>query len=480
MKKILSIFLMISMVFVNMMPVSAAGYKLNIEKESAEVKKLENQQGYISKKIVASDLENGEVTVELTVANSKSTSEEVSDVPEIMIVVDNSISMAFLMSNGVSRKTATMTALKQLVNSIYSAAPTAKVGLVRFAGKTSAANFTCDDYNIESVCGNGESTFYYKGNASSYLMQSLTDNKNEMLSAVNNLENLDTPWLYGTESSTDIASGIKTAYNAFSGKSKNKTIVLISDGLPNQYLDSSSGSEESKYSKTNSYIKSIAEQTNLITVLTGIVGSTDEDESEEDVIATFGTSQAPVADKYYNIGDASLNKTITEDILADIKEYIQSDIKNVTIKDYFPSDIKDNFEFSYVKKPTVGTLSAEMASDNTITYNTSELKGNESVVISYKLKLKDLNNSALLDKVISTNDKVVLTYTDAANVSHEVVLTSSPSVKLVKAEEPKKDAEETVENPPTGLYISVVALGLIGLGIVGITVLKNKNYFNKI
>ena len=119
MKKILSIFLMISVVFVNMMPVSAAGYKLNIEKESADIKYLENQQGYISKKIVASDLENGEVTVELTVANSKTSSEENSDIPEIMIVVDNSISMAFLMPNGDSRQTATMTAIKKLVNSIY-------------------------------------------------------------------------------------------------------------------------------------------------------------------------------------------------------------------------------------------------------------------------------------------------------------------------------------------------------------------------
>lgn len=479
MKKILSMFLMISVAFINMMPVSAASYKLNIEKEAADIKYLENQQGYISKKIVASDLENGEVTVELTVANSKTSSEENSDIPEIMIVVDNSVSMAFLMPNGEPRKTAIMKATKNLVSSIYATNSSAKVGLVRFAGKAGSGNYNCEvDYNLESYCGSGQSTFYYGGNASSYLMQKLTADKNTMITAINNLENLNTPWVYGTESGTDIAAGIKTAYNAFSGNSNNKTIIVITDGLPTHYLGSYDGDDE--FVNTNSYIKTIAKDTNLITVLTGVTEQDTGEGTAEDVIATFGTEESPAADKYYNISDATLNKTITEDILSDVKGYIQSDIKNVTIKDYFPSDIKDNFEFSYVKKPTVGTLSSEIASDNTITYTTSELKGNESVVISYKLKLKDLNNSTLLDKVISTNEKVVLTYVDGSNKDHEVTLTSSPSVKLVKIEEPKNDVEETVDNPPTGLYISMAALGLIGLGIVGISILKNKNYFNKI
>lgn len=389
-----------------------------------------------------------------------------------MIVIDNSISMSFLTANGNVRKTETLTAVKELVNSIYNENSSVKVGLVRFAGKTKAGNYRCSENVKEGYCQGGES-FYYPGNdVAAQLMQSLTQNKSDILNSIYDLENLDTPYKYGTESSTDIASGVELAYNSFSQTTNNKTIILVTDGVPTEYFGTTYTSLQ--YGKTNSYLKTIAANTNLITVLTGI---TDEDSVDEsDVISTFGTEENPVADKYYNISDTDLSKTITEDVLKDVKEYIQPNMSSITITDYFPSDITNNFEFSYVAKTSTGVISEKIEDDNTITYTLDELKGNESIKISYQLKLKNMDNPQLLNKVISTNEKVVLKYTDSNVVDHEVILESSPSIKLVKLQ----SVEETVANPPTGLYASVgVLVVAIIVGSI-LTISKKKNYFTKI
>ena len=486
-KKISLLFLVMSMFIINLQPVFASSYKLNIEKESADIKYLDDNQGYISKKIIDSDLENGEVTVELTVSNSKQASNDKTlDNPEIMIVLDNSISMSYLTPSGNIRKKEILNATRQLINSIYSANSSSKVGLVRFAAYRAGSNYSCDvdddgtidmDY-IEDVCSEGKTSFYYSQDNAAILMQALTTDKNSILQSVSNLENLKTPYIYGTEAGTDIAAGLQVAYNSFSGKSNNKTIILITDGVPTGYF----GSTESLYYKTNSYIKTIAEDSNLITILTGL--SESDDAGDDDTVkATFGTVENPSADKYYNISDTSLSKTITEDVLNDVKEYIQTNMTNVTITDYFPSDIKDNFEFSYVTKPTTGTITEKISDDNTITYTLNELKANESVTISYKLKLKENASTKILDKVINTNEKVVLNYTDSTSTEKEVILTSSPSIKLVKVDEPttpEENVEEVVENPPTGLYVSLSLLSILVIGIIGFIGLRRKNYFNKI
>lgn len=46
--------------------------------------------------------------------------------------------------------------------------------------------------------------------------------------------------------------------------------------------------------------------------------------------------------------------------------------------------------------------------------------------------------------------------------------------------EEKKDVEETVDNPPTGLYLSVGILVALIVGVIGCIVLKRRNYFSKI
>ena len=54
--------------------------------------------------------------------------------------------------------------------------------------------------------------------------------------------------------------------------------------------------------------------------------------------------------------------------------------------------------------------------------------------LEYTLKIKNINNSALLEKVISTNEKVEVEYKDAEETEKTVTLTSSPKIKLTQKE----------------------------------------------
>ena len=106
------------------------------------------------------------------------------------------------------------------------------------------------------------------------------------------------------------------------------------------------------------------------------------------------------------------------------------------ITDYFPTDITDNFEFSYVGKPSVGTASTGIdTKTNTIEWNIGTLKGDEVATLQYKLKIKDMKNQKLLNKTISTNEKVVLNYTDTDATDYTVTLSSSPKIQLFEVKD---------------------------------------------
>ena len=103
--------------------------------------------------------------------------------------------------------------------------------------------------------------------------------------------------------------------------------------------------------------------------------------------------------------------------------------------DYFPKDIIENFEFSYVDKPNIGSISNEISkNDNSIDWDIGTLKAGSVATVRYKLKIKDMKNKALLNKVLSTNEKVILTYSDNKNIGYNVVLDTSPKIQLAEIE----------------------------------------------
>lgn len=140
MKKTLIVSALIFSLISVMIPVYASNdVALNIVQKASETKYLENDQGYISKTIVDSDSEKGEITVEVKLSNT-SKDLETSTGTEIFLVVDNSGSMGYTTSTGEIRRNVVTKSIKNLTDSIYKNSSNVKVGLVRFAGNTSSTH----------------------------------------------------------------------------------------------------------------------------------------------------------------------------------------------------------------------------------------------------------------------------------------------------------------------------------------------------
>ena len=138
MKKLVSVVMLLVVSFVPFNVLAEVSRELQIVNSSSETKYFENDQGYITKKIVASDPKNSEVTIELEVTNKSSNVESqviVKENSEIVIVLDESGSMSTTIDyeNDLSRFDVVTNAAKELVNNILSNSTTAKIGTISFA-----------------------------------------------------------------------------------------------------------------------------------------------------------------------------------------------------------------------------------------------------------------------------------------------------------------------------------------------------------
>lgn len=475
--KVLIITLVVCMFSVNTVSVFASSsYQLNIVKDSAETKYLENDQGYISKKIISSDSKNGEVTVELTVSNTSENDASIKyDNTEVWIIIPEEVEFSTTIATKIEY-------IKQMASKILSESDNVKIGIIGVTGPTTnGTNGTATDAEYVSE---------------------LTDDYATLINNLNNMNSEKVSYNFNHQ------AALRLANTSFS-ENVNKVVITLVDGITQTGIGIdnviSGGTSAAKADLNAKAIAIQGEINTLKSIGANLIvlrseyenyiytyGSSITIDANEYIDLMYGTVDNPFCGKIYEVTDENLENIITENIYMYIYSMIQNSIKNVTITDYFPDDITDNFEFSYVTKPANGTISSNIT-DNKIEYSLDELAGNESVTISYKLKLKNMANIKLLDKVINTNEKVVLTYTDSSNKNYEVTLTSSPSIKLEKADEKadekvdekgetkeETNVETTVENPSTGLYIS---LGIVGLAVcsgIFYIVYRKKNYFKRI
>ena len=144
----------------------------------------------------------------------------------------------------------------------------------------------------------------------------------------------------------------------------------------------------------------------------------------------FGTSEEPTVGKFYYIPDTQIEKTVCETILEDMAPGNDSTLTNLKIYDYFPQEIVDNFNFSYVSRPTKGTISEDIdLQNNMIVWSIDKLEPGESATVSYKLTLKENVNDNVINKILNTNTKVDITADELENVISSDV---SPKIRLIK------------------------------------------------
>lgn len=404
-----------------------------------------NDYSSLEKKIISSDLENHQVTLQLEITND---SEVIVPTGELMLVIDSSDSMDTIVDGTTTRKDLVLNSANKLVESLLKVSPSLKIGVVTFSTGTETDEdtgylITGTEADAQKVCD-------------------LTDDLSTLTNSISSIE--------GTGSYTNLDAGLQLAKKSFSNEDNNKYMVVLTDGLPNlavgyNDLVSFDGLTD-VLTQTKATLKSL-NGINVITMLTGIDNEEAIFRQEGDksytygqvISETFGSEEHPNIGKFYNISDEEIEQTITNDIYTDLVPIVNS-LKNITVVDYFPQYIVDNFEMTYVEGIDTSNVSAEIDKEtNSITWNLAELSAGQSAKIQYNLTLKEEFDETIINQILDTNEKVEVNYTDFDNTVKTEESDVTPKIKLTTPTEDNTIAEDDL--PKTGSPL--IVLGFICL-----------------
>lgn len=412
-----------------------------------------NEDCFLEKKIVSSNLEKHQVTLQLKITNS---SKVIIPTGELMLVIDSSQSMDEIVEGDITRKDLVLNSATSLVKSLLQTNPTSlKIGVVTFSTSSEKNEdgflITGTEADAQKVCG-------------------FTNDISVLTEKISAIE--------GTGPFTNLDAGLQLAYNQFSPDAKNRYMLILTDGLPNlavgyNDLVSYEGLTD-VINQTKSTLTSLS-NTNVITILTGVkkeVGNlasngTDFYTYGRVIESVFGTEECPTVGTFYNINDSEIEQTITDTVYHDLLP-IKSSLKNFSIVDYIPQYIADNFDVS-LNKDSV-ELSAVISADNkTVTWNIDELSPGESKILKIDLTLKDNFNEQIIDKVLNTNEKVDVIYKDFDGTDKSKTSYVSPKIKLIAVRQPEPPKDITIAPnpiPDAGIsYWAVAFVILIGLAL---------------
>ena len=386
------------------------------------------------KRLIEKNLNDKEVTLQLQVTNEEASLQPTG---EVMLVIDNSMSMEEIVEGTTTREDLVIESANTLVNTILTGNDHLKVGIVSFSTNANVSlEGTIDDANLVS---------------------DLSSDPQALTSAISNIQY--------TGPRTDLEAGLSLASQYFTEEDNNKYIIVLTDGIPNVALDyDGMYYSDDVISKTRSQLISLATSGyDIITMLTGITETDDvpatrqDDKTYGDIIEEiFGTEETPTAGKFYYVQDSEIEQTITNDIYNDLLP-IEQVITDIVVTDYFPQEIIDNFEFAYVAQPNIGTISANVDTEtNSITWTISELQPGETATVQYTLSLKRDFDSSIVGKILDTNERVDLSYTDFNGKTAEDTSDVTPKLRLT---------EPPVKLPAAGTPI-MIALFVVVVGVI--------------
>lgn len=447
-----SVFITLFLILILITNISLASYETVtmtvVEEPVCTIEIGENSK--FEKKLIEKNLNNKEVTLQLQVTNEETSLQPTG---EIMLVIDNSKSMEDTVDGSTTRQDLVIESAKTLVNTILNGNENLKVGVVSFS--------TNEDVSKEGTIEDAN------------LVSDLSSNSEALISAISNIQY--------TGPRTNLESGLSLASQYFTEDVNNKYIIVLTDGVPNVALNYDGVYySDDVIAKTKAQLQALdTAGYNVITMLTGIsdadsIPATRPDEKTYgDIIEEiFGTEETPTVGKFYYVQDSEIEQTITEDIYNDLLP-IEKILTDITVTDYFPQEIIDNFEFAYVSEPNIGTISTEVNTENnSITWTISELQPGETATVQYTLKLKENFDSNIINKILDTNEKVDISYTDFNDEHVEDTSDVTPKLKLT---------EPPVVLPKAGTPI-MITLFVITIGLLGYSFVKfnniNKNMKN--
>lgn len=442
-KKIFITTLLLLIMLVNVSFASYSTVTMSVVEEPICTIQLSDNSKF-EKKLISKNLQNKEVTLQLQVTN-----EEKSNKPtgEIMLVLDNSESMKLETSTGSVRKDLVFESAKTLVSNLLKDNENLKIGVVSFSTNTDVSKEgTTEDAQVVSK---------------------LSNDSNALLNSISSIE--------ATGPRTDLEAGLEVASGEFTKTDNSKYMIVLTDGVPNVALNYNKVYySDDVIAKTKAKLEALKKaNVNVITMLTGIntpEGTpTGASKTYNQIITEiFGTQENPTAGTFYYVTDDKVESTIKTDIYNSLVPE-EKTLKDIKIVDYFPKEIIDNFDFSYVSKANIGEISATVdKTNNLITWNIPSLAIGQTATVQYKLKLKENFDSAIVNKILNTNEKVDTTYTDFDNKSQSKTSDVSPKLKLAEPPATLPKAGTT-----TFIAITVLAVGLLVFSITKLTILKN-------
>ena len=335
----------------------------------------------LEKGIYQIDNENKEITIDLNLKAKKN--KTLDSNTEIIFLVDNSTSMNDLLAdNATTRKIKVNNSTETLIKNINGNNPNVKMSVLYFSDGIS-------------------------------VLSDFTNNKDTLIQSIEKVKN------NSASGNTNMGGALSKSKQRFSSDAKNKILILLTDGLP---TDGASNTK-AQLQDSNIYI---------ISALVGL-----ESANPSDIKEIFGTEQNPTADSFYNIGDNNIEATISNNIYNKILNNFEASITNINIKDYFPSEILENFEIS-IEGTSKGT---SIIDNNIINWNIEDLKVSNGANLTYKLKLKENFNEAILDKILNTNQKVELNYNSVLGNVESNVMDDSPQISIGEQSENQNAGE---------------------------------------
>lgn len=302
------------------------------------------EYGHFEKYLASYD-ENS-VTLQLDVTNKAKDSEK--KIPsEIFFVLDNSISLRVKVTETETRKDLIYNSAKVLASELFEADNTFKMGVINFSSSEDPLK---------------EGTI-----ADATLSQELTSNNELVLDAIENIRNAS------LGSRTNIEAGLELARQNFSTNNSKKYIILLTDGVPDNDLHGNTlqYSDIVMTNTKNKLLELDEAGINVISVLTDIdTTAADRDDGRtfaklaEDV---FGTTENPTVGIYYFTTSNSLKNIVEKNVFNDIEIIPGTKLTNIVIKDYFPQEIIDNFNFTIISPPEIGSVTPDVSEETTNT-----------------------------------------------------------------------------------------------------------------
>ncbi|MCI8273408.1 MAG: VWA domain-containing protein [Clostridia bacterium] len=409
-----------------------------------------NDASTFEKKIVASNLENHQVTLQLSLTNN---SKAIIPSGELMLVIDSSQSMDTAVGS-TTRKDLVLNSANTLVEALLKAnSSNLKIGVVTFSTSnvtdpTTGFITTGTEADAQNVC-------------------ELSNNIETLKSKISAIK--------GTGQYTNLDSGLQLAKKSFTSEDNNKYIIVLTDGLPNIAIGHNDlvtyNGLTDVINKTKATLLSLSDY-HVITMLTGITNVDASFRKEGDKIYTygqvieqvFGSEAKPTVGKFYNVSDSQIESTITDSIYRDLLPITQS-LKNITVEDFFPKYIVDNFDMTYVDGFDTSKISPNIdATTNSILWNIDELEAGKTATVQYNLTLKDTFDESIIGKILDTNENVKINFTDFDNTNKEKSSPVTPKIRLVPVQ--VDDTVAPAPLPEAGSHLILAGfVALVGISI---------------